>query len=62
MRHMLTRLLRDKRGTSSIEYGMICAAIVIGLIAAVDGLADENTGMWAVVSEKQKTATESAIN
>jgi len=59
---MLTRLLRDKRGTSSIEYGMICAAIVIGLIAAVDGLADENTGMWAVVSEKQKTATESAIN
>lgn len=59
---ILSRVMADTRGTSAIEYGIICGMIVIGLIAAVDGFADENTGVWAVVSNKQQEATQNAIN
>ncbi len=62
MKQRLNNFLKDESGTSAIEYGIICAAIVIGLIAAVDGLADENNGLWATVAENQKEATERALN
>ena len=58
----LSRLRTDTRGTSAVEYGIICGVIVLGLIKAVDGFADENTGVWAVVSQKQEQATQDAIN
>lgn len=52
----LNRLLQDTRGTSAVEYGFLCAMIVIGLVSAVKGVADENTGMWAIVSSKSAEA------
>ena len=48
----LLRILKDVRGTTTIEYGLICLTIVIGVIAAISGVADENTGLWAEVSSK----------
>jgi pilus assembly protein Flp/PilA len=45
----LKRLLRDNRGATAIEYGLIVALIVIAMIGALKGVADENTGMWAWV-------------
>ena len=62
MTYKLTNIIKDQRGTSAIEYGMICAMIVIGLVSAVRGVADENSGLWATIASKQKTATESAID
>ena len=46
------RLLRDDRGATAIEYGLIVALIVIAMIAALKGVANENTGLWAVVTQK----------
>ena len=46
------RLLRDDRGATAIEYGLIVALIVIAMIAALEGVANENTGLWAIVTEK----------
>ena len=62
IRKFLSRMLVDKRGTSAVELAIICGIIVIGLISAIDGFADENTGLWAVVSSKQQEATQDAIN
>jgi len=62
MTHKLTHIFRDQRGTSAVEYAIICAMIVIGLVSAVRGVADENSGLWASISSKQQAATESAIN
>ena len=56
MFHGLIRLWKDNRGTSAVEYGFICAMIVIGLISAVKGVADETSGMWAIVSSKSAEA------
>ena len=48
-RQFLLRILRDSRGATAIEYGLIVSLIVIAMIAALDSVADENTGLWAFV-------------
>jgi pilus assembly protein Flp/PilA len=53
---LLTAIRRDKRGTTTIEYGMICGMIVLAIIAAVQALGSENGGMWSGVSTKAVTA------
>ena len=45
------RLLRDDRGATAIEYGLIVALIVIAIIGAVKSVADETDGLWAFVSD-----------
>ena len=56
VKRLLSRLLMDERGASAIEYGMICAMIVLGLIAAVNGVATETTKTWNTVSSKSAEA------
>ena len=51
----LKRLLRDTRGATAIEYGLIVSLIVIAIIVAVQGVADETNGLWAFVTEKVTT-------
>ena len=49
------RLLRDNRGATAVEYGLIVALIVIAILGAIRGVANENTGLWAVVTDKVTT-------
>ena len=49
-------LLADARGTTSVEFGFICVMIVIGLISAVKGVGNENSGLWAVISSRSAEA------
>ena len=44
------KLLRDTRGATAIEYGLIVSLIVIAIIVAVQGVADETNGLWAFVT------------
>ena len=47
----IKRLLRDTRGATAVEYGVILAMIVIGMIAALQALASETIDMWTDVSD-----------
>ncbi|WP_120075519.1 Flp family type IVb pilin [Aurantiacibacter odishensis] len=47
----IKRLLRDTRGATAVEYGIILAMIVIGMIAALQSLASETIDMWTDVSD-----------
>jgi len=38
MRHYMTALLRNSRGATAIEYGLIAALIAVAAIAAMQGL------------------------
>ncbi len=49
---MLKRLLRDTRGATAVEYGLIAGLIVIGMITALQGFANESTDMWTHVEGK----------
>ena len=42
----LRSLWRDRRGATAVEYGMILALIVIGLITVVAQLGKTTSAMW----------------
>ena len=48
----IERLLRDDRGATAIEYGLIIALIVLAIVGAVKSVADETDGLWAFVSDR----------
>ena len=51
----LKRVLRDDRGATAVEYGLIATLIVIAMMAALRGVADENNGLWATVRNQVET-------
>lgn len=46
------RIARCDRGATAVEYGLIVSLIVIACIGAFRGVADENTGLWSLVTDK----------
>jgi pilus assembly protein Flp/PilA len=42
----LRRLIKDERGVSAVEYGLIVALIVIAMLAALIQVASATTGIW----------------
>ena len=48
----LKTLRDDQRGGTAIEYGLIASLVVIASIGAFEAVANENTGLWATVSNK----------
>ncbi|MDP3905612.1 Flp family type IVb pilin [Novosphingobium sp.] len=57
---IIKRLFADKAGTSALEYGLICALIVIAMVGAFNGFSNETQSMWAEVASKQKAASQKA--
>ena len=49
------KILRDTRGATAIEYGLIVALICIAIMGAMESVANENTGLWAVVTDNVTT-------
>lgn len=49
-RQRFRSLARDQRGATAVEYGLICAMIVLAMVVALRGVARANTGMWDYVS------------
>lgn len=52
----LSKFRKNQAGTSSVEYGVILAMIVLVVIVAIDGLADETISMWEGVQTKSEKA------
>ncbi len=50
MRTGLKRLLRDKRGATAIEYGLIAALVVLGAFLGIKNFATTSVNMWNNVS------------
>jgi pilus assembly protein Flp/PilA len=50
MMRLFTRVGRDERGATAVEYGLICSLIVLAMVAALNRFADTTTGMWNNVS------------
>ena len=47
----MKKILSDEQGATAVEYGLIVSLIVIAMIGALKGVANENTGLWATVSK-----------
>ena len=48
---LFARVIRDERGATAVEYGLIIAVIVIAMIAALAQVATSTIGMWESVEE-----------
>jgi pilus assembly protein Flp/PilA len=53
---IVIRLLRDDRGATAIEYGLIVALIALGALVAFQSLGASNEGAWGDVAEKAVNA------
>lgn len=54
-RHV-ARFVRDRRGATAIEYGLIIALVCLAMLGALTKLAGVTTAMWGNVSTKVETA------
>jgi len=55
-RIFLTRLRGDETAATTVEYAMILAFIVMVILSSVSAVADENTGIWALVAKRSGEA------
>jgi pilus assembly protein Flp/PilA len=51
------RLIRDSRGATAIEYGLILALITIALLSGLSALGFSTHGMWGNIQEQVTSAT-----
>lgn len=52
----IARAWRSTRGGTAIEYGLIIALVVIGMIVGLTALANSTIGMWSKVDTKVAAA------
>ena len=56
------RFIRDERGATAIEYGLIAALVAIGLLAGLKALGSGNSTSWGDTSAKITDAMKQAGN
>ncbi len=47
---LFAKLIRDTKAASAVEYALICALIVLAMIAGLNAVAGSTIGMWNDVS------------
>ena len=57
MKKLISELIHDQSGATAIEYGLICALIVLAMLTALQNFASETQNTWNTVS----TATHNAV-
>ena len=56
MRLFFAKLIRDIKAASAVEYALICALIVLAMIAGLNAVAGKTTTMWSDVSDNVNEA------
>jgi len=51
-KQFLINLIRDERGTSAVEMGLIVGLVVIAMFSALQGFANANMDVWKTVHSK----------
>ncbi len=54
---ILRKLSQDDSGTSAVEYGLICAMIVLVMLGALQGVADTTVTMWIDIARETLAAS-----
>lgn len=55
IRERLRMLWTSERGATAIEYGLICALIVIAMMAGLQTLAGGSSSMWGKIQTSVET-------
>ena len=57
MTDLLIRLFENTRGAASVEYAFILGLVVLAMMTALTGFADESSNMWNHVASTTAEAT-----
>jgi pilus assembly protein Flp/PilA len=57
MKKFAKRFLRDNKGVTAIEYGLIAGLLVVVIAAAVGGVGTQLTTLFAGITTKLTSAT-----
>ncbi|QLC21155.1 Flp family type IVb pilin [Parasphingopyxis sp. CP4] len=52
MKNGLRKIVRDERGATVIEYGLIVSLVVLAMVGALGTVAGTTTNMWNDVSNE----------
>ena len=52
MKNGLRKIVRDERGATVIEYGLIISLVVLAMVGALGTVAGTTTNMWNDVSNE----------
>ena len=50
MGYRLSKIVRDERGATAVEYGLIISMIVLAMVGALQSVASTTINMWTFVS------------
>ena len=50
--NLLKNLIRDERGSSAVELGLILGLVVMAMFSALQGFANANLEIWTTVQSK----------
>jgi pilus assembly protein Flp/PilA len=53
---LFAKLIRDTKAASAVEYALICALIVLAMIAGLNAVASKTIAMWNGVATNVMTA------
>ena len=62
MTSIVQKLLRDDKGATAIEYGLIAALIAIAAMSAMQAFSGSALTMWMNVSSKSLDAQSKSLN
>ncbi len=54
-RRLLNELFADERGATAIEYGMIAALVVVGILSGVTSFSDANSANYQLLEDEIAT-------
>jgi pilus assembly protein Flp/PilA len=55
--NLCKRALRNQRGATAIEYGLIAALLVLGVMASMKGALNASKAMWIKIDTEIGAAT-----
>jgi pilus assembly protein Flp/PilA len=58
---ILHSILRDERGTSAVEYGLICCMMIFAMLTALNSFANSANSNWGAMNNKVTNATQQAV-
>jgi len=56
MKTLIKTLIHDEIGTSAVEMGLICSLIILAMLSALQGFADETQSTWNNVATASHNA------
>lgn len=56
MRSVITKLLRDGKGATAVEYGLILALVCLAVVGAIREVGSTTGNMWNNVTDKVQKA------